>query len=406
MIPVQEAFSLMTSNLVPLGVEWVDLPQIQGRVLAEPLISPQDFPAYATSSMDGYGVRAADLTDLPAQLTVVESIPAGTMPQLSLDPGQATRLFTGSILPTGADVVIMQENVERLDDRTVQILEGAPQGKFIRQPGSFCQRGTEVIGRGQRLAGPELAVIAAVGRWTLPVFRRPRVAILSTGAELVRVDQQPQPGQIVDANQYGLSALVRQAGGEPINLGIVPDQPQVLRDQMAAALAIADVVISSGGVSVGEYDYVEQILAALGGEIRIRKVAIKPGKPLTFAVFKSGSGSTSLYFGLPGNPVSAMVTFWRFLDPVLARLQGVTPSDRPQVLTAVAQGDLRSGGDRETYLWGHLSITEAGIQFSPMPSHNSGNLINLAGCTGLGILPVGQTQIKAGDAVEVMVIPR
>ena len=406
MIPVQEAFSLITSSLVPLGVEWVDLSQAQGRVLAEALISPQDFPAYATSSMDGYGVRAADLTDLPAQLTVVESVPAGTMPQLSLDSGQATRLFTGSILPQGADVVIVQENAERLDEQTVRIREGAPQGKFIRQPGSFCQRGTEVIARGQRLAGPEMAVIAAVGRSTLPVFRRPRVVILSTGSELVRVDQSPQPGQIVDSNQYGLSALVRQAGGEPINLGIVPDHPQILRDQIMAALTTADVVISSGGVSVGEYDYVERILEELGAEIQIRKVAIKPGKPLTFAVFKSGSGARSLYFGLPGNPVSAMVTFWRFLDPVLAQLQGEGASDRPRVLTAVTRQDLHSGGDRETYLWGHLSITEAGIQFSPVPSHNSGNLINLAGCTGLGILPVGQTLIKAGEPVQVMVIPR
>lgn len=406
MIPVQDAFDRILSSLHSLGQEWVDLSQAQGRVLAEPMLSPQDFPAAATSSMDGYGVRVADLDPLPVELRVVESIPAGTLPQISLGAGEATRLFTGSILPEGADGVVIQENTERIDEGTVRVLQGISQGQFVRQPGSFCQRGAEVIARGQRLGGPEIAVLAALQRSTVPVFRRPRMAILSTGSELVRIDQSPGPGQIVDSNQQGLATLVREAGGEPLNLGIVPDQPQVLREQIAGALAVADGVISSGGVSVGEYDYVEQILAELGGEIRIRKVAIKPGKPLTFAVFKQESGGIKLYFGLPGNPVSALVTFWRFLDPALAKLQGQDPSGRPQFVTAVTQSDLRSDGKRETYLWGHLSLTEAGIQFLPRPSHNSGNLITLAGCTGLGILPVGQTQIQAGEPVRVLVIPR
>lgn len=406
MIPVHEAADLILQRVRPLGVEWIDLSQAQERVLAESLISSQDFPGRPTSSMDGYAVRVADLDRLPAQLSVVESVPAGTPPQISLGSGQAARVFTGSILPEGADLVIIQEHTRRIDEQTVAIEQGGAAGLFVRPQGSFCRRGTEVIGKGQRLAAPEIAVLSALQRSNIPVFRRPRVAILSTGSELVRIDQTPQPGQIVDSNRYGLSALVQQVGGVPLNLGIVPDHPQSLRERIAEALNSADVVVSSGGVSVGEYDYVEQILEALGGEICLRKVAIKPGKPLTFAVFNPTQEQPRLYFGLPGNPVSALVTFWRFLDPVLQRLQGQDPSSRPQVLTAVAQQDLRSDGKRETYLWGHLHISEDGVQFVAVADHNSGNLFALAGCTGLGILPVGQTEIKAGEPVQVMIIPR
>ncbi len=409
MIPVNTAEQLILEAIQPLGNEWVDLSHACTRVIAASITSSADVPAYDTSSMDGYAVRYADVTSLPCSLSVIETVPAGHYPQRSVQPSQATRVFTGSILPSGADTVVIQEQTERLDPETVTIGQSGSnplaQGQFVRKQGHFCRAGAVVIPVGCRVGGPELAVMAAVGRSTVQVYRRPQVGILSTGNELVRIDQVPQPGQIVDSNQYGLAALVEAAGGIPHRLGIVPDDPERLKGAIQQALQTTDLVISSGGVSVGDYDYVESILESLGGEIRIRKVAIKPGKPLTWAVFAQEDRGPKLYFGLPGNPVSAMVTFWRFVRPALAKLQGQDPLRDPQWTTAITDEDLRSDGQRETYTWGRLSWHDGSLRFRPLGSQQSADLINLAGCHGLAVLPVGSTQIKAGEIVQIMLIP-
>jgi molybdopterin molybdotransferase len=238
----------------------------------------------------------------------------------------------------------------------------------------------------------------------VPVFRQPRVALFSTGDELVPIQQVPGPGQVVDSNQYGLAALVKAAGGIPIQLGIVPDRLQVLRQVVQQALASADGVISSGGVSVGDFDLVEKVLEELGGEIFIRSVAIKPGKPLTVARFPNPHGPPKLYFGLPGNPASALVTFWRFLHPALRKMGGSLPPYW-QILSAFSPVDLHADGQREHYLWGRLQVRPEGIQFQPAANLNSGNLISLAGCNALAVLPVGTTQIPAGSPVQVLQLP-
>ncbi|MEN9222466.1 MAG: molybdopterin molybdotransferase MoeA, partial [Thermostichus sp. BF3_bins_97] len=270
MLPVAEAEALILQAVQPLGSEWVELGSAQNRVLSQTLHSPQDFPAQPTSSMDGYAVRYEDVRQgIPSELQVIETIPAGKAPTRELQRGQAVRLYTGSGLPVGADTVVMQEHTERLSGETVLILRSPQVGEFVRPQGSFARQGEAIMALGQRLGGAELAVLAAIRQAVVPVFRQPRVAILSTGDELVPIQQVPGPGQIVDSNQYGLAALVRAAGGIPVNLGIVPDQPQVLRERMQQALGSADVVISSGGVSVGDFDYVEKLLEELGGEIFI-----------------------------------------------------------------------------------------------------------------------------------------
>jgi molybdopterin molybdotransferase len=273
------------------------------------------------------------------------------------------------------------------------------------------------------LGAPEIAVLAAAQQIQVPVYRRLRVAILSTGSELVTADRPLQPGQIVDSNQYALAALVQQAGADPICLGIVPDQPEALQTAIAAALTQADIILSSGGVSVGDYDYVDQILAELGATLAIRAVAIQPGKPLTFATFSAplaGSAPSAdaaaaptsslppvLYFGLPGNPVSALVSFWRFVEPAMRKAAGLPHGWRPVFVTATTRQDLSAGGKRETYVWGQLTAIAGGYDFSLAPgSRSSGNLINLAGTNALGVVPIGQTVIPAGYPVQVMVVGR
>jgi molybdopterin molybdotransferase len=233
------------------------------------------------------------------------------------------------------------------------------------------------------------------------VYRLPRVAILSTGDELVAPTANLQPGQIVDSNQYAIAAFVTQAGGIPICMGIVPDDRAKLTAAMSEAISSADLVISTGGVSVGDYDYVEAILAELGGDIQIRSVAIKPGKPLTVAQFP-----TCTYFGLPGNPVSALVSCWRFVQPAIDKLAGVPMAQSsPHWLTAVTVQNLTADGQRETYLWGRVELIEGEYRFTLAGgSHSSGNLINLAGTNALGVIPVGVNLINAGAKVQVLAL--
>ncbi|MBD2020677.1 molybdopterin molybdotransferase MoeA, partial [Leptolyngbya sp. FACHB-36] len=269
---------------------------------------------------------------------------------------------------------------------------------FVRHRASYYQAGAPLLAAGTRLQASEIAVLAAAQCDHVTVYRRPRVAILSTGSELVTIDQPLQPGQIVDSNQYALAALIAQAGAEPIRLGIVPDEPEALKAAIAAAMQSADVIISSGGVSVGDYDYVETILADLNATIHIRAVAIKPGKPLTVA-----TASSTLYFGLPGNPVSALVTFWRFVQPALRKLSGLASPWGPTIVSAKTRHPLKSDGKRETYVWGRLHLIAGQYEFEVAGgSQISGNLINLTGTTGLAIIPVGQTEIAAEATVQVL----
>lgn len=417
MLSVQQAEEIIFNRVQPLDAtldaEVVDLLTASDRILAMPVTSHLDFPHWDNSAMDGYAVRYADVegcsAEQPAVLEIVEEIPAGKKPQHTIQPGQAARIFTGGMMPEGADTVVMQE-VTRLEGSRVLILAAPKPQAFVRHRASYYQAGTPLLMPGIPLYAPEIAILASAQCPQVSVYRRPRVAILSTGDELVTPDQPLQPGQIVDSNQYAIAALVAQSGGIPLLLGIVPDQPLALENAIASALNSADIVVSSGGVSVGDYDYVDRILESLGAEIHLRAVAVKPGKPLTFATFKrikqTGDGELKrqiLYFGLPGNPASSLVTFWRFVQPALKKLSGLAQGWKPMFVQASAGQDLRSDGKRETYLWGQIHLIDGSYKFQVAGgSHSSGNLINLARTNGLAILPVGITSIKAGEAVQVL----
>jgi molybdopterin molybdotransferase len=419
MLSVKEAESVILDLVQPLDgeldTEVVDLSTATGRTLASSVTSQLDFPHWDNSAMDGYAVRYADVkscsAEQPVVLEIVEEIPAGIEPQCSIQSGQAARILTGAVMPKGADTVVMQERTQREGNR-VFILEVPQPQAFVRHRASFYQAGKPLLKPGIAMGAPEIAVLAAAGCTQLRVYRRPRVAIFSTGDELVTPNQPLQPGQIVDSNQYALAAFVAQLGGVPVSLGIVRDEPEVLRNAILDAISSADIVLSTGGVSVGDYDYVEQILSELGGEIHIRAVAIKPGKPLTVATFpppakseQEGSGRSVLYFGLPGNPVSALICCWRFVQSAMRKLSGL-PQEAwgPMFVQARLGDDLRCDGRRETYFWGQLRLDAAGTYEFHLASgsQNSGNLINLAQTTGLAVVPVDQTLIPKGNPVQVL----
>ncbi|MBW4494601.1 MAG: molybdopterin molybdotransferase MoeA [Oscillatoria princeps RMCB-10] len=412
MLPVLEAESIIFKLVQPLDagrdVEVVDLLSANGRILAVPVSSDLDFPHWDNSAMDGYAVRYDDVAGCsasqPATLDIIEEIPAGVKPRWEIQPGQAARILTGSMMPAGADTVVMQEETRREGSRVFILAAPAQRGACVRHRGCFYKAGTPLLPEGIALGAPEIAVLAQGRLAIVPVWRRPRVAILSTGNELVTPDQPLQPGQIADSNQYALAAAVASAGGVPVPLGIVEDDPQALAEAIARAVAGADMVLSTGGVSVGDYDYVEEILAQLGAEIHIGSVAVKPGKPLTVAKFSpSGTQPAVLYFGLPGNPVSTLVTFWRFVGPALKKLAGLKDGWGPVFVRARSRQELRSDGKRESYLWGKLQLVDGAWEFELAGgSHSSGNLINLALCSGLAVVPVGETLIPAGEPVLVM----
>jgi molybdopterin molybdotransferase len=429
MLPAQDAERLILDLVTPLNpqrdVETIDLLSASGRVLATTVSGSLDFPHWDNSAMDGYAVRYDDVqgcsAEYPVTLEVVEEIPAGYQPQKVVEPGQAARILTGSMMPGGADTIVIQEETQREGDR-VMILK-APQPKaFVRHRAAFYRAGEPLLPAGISLAAPEIAVLATAQCPSVTVYRRPRVAILSTGNELVSPDEPLAPGQIVDSNQYALASLVAATGAEPVLMGIIPDQPEQLQQAIANALSLADMVLSSGGVSVGDYDYVDRILDDLGGILHIRSVAVKPGKPLTVATFKktetrkqqdfdpsssvlSTQSSALLYFGLPGNPVSALVGFWRFVQPALRKLSGLNAGWHPNFVQGRSHYELRSDGKRETYLWGRVELINGAYEFQLAGgSHSSGNLINLAQTNALAIVPIGQTAIAAGEAVQIMLV--
>ncbi|MEM9266659.1 MAG: gephyrin-like molybdotransferase Glp [Cyanobacteria bacterium P01_F01_bin.13] len=405
MLPANDAERLILKLVNPIDeIETVTLENSPGHVLGKPISAQLDFPHWDNSAMDGYAVRYDDVATVPVTLKVVEEVPAGQVPKRALKSGDAARIFTGGMLPAGADTIVIQENTQR-EGPEVTVMEAPVARAFVRERGSFYQAGAELLAAGISIGAAEVAVLAAAQCVSVPVYRRPRVAILSTGDELVDIHQPLAPGQIVDSNRYALAALITQSGAVPVPLGIVPDQKAATRQAIANALSQADLVISSGGVSVGDYDYVDQVLAELGATIHIRAVAVKPGKPLTVATFEQAGKRPQLYFGLPGNPVSSLVSFWRFVQPALRKLSGLSMGWSPTFVWAKTENDLKAAGKRETYLWGRLSLGNEGYRFTlATGSHSSGNLVNLTRTNGLAMVPLGETLIPAGSNIRALTL--
>ncbi|HZU89192.1 MAG TPA: gephyrin-like molybdotransferase Glp, partial [Stellaceae bacterium] len=310
MISVEEALSRLLAPLGPLPPEQIPLTDGLGRVLAEEVAARRTQPPFAVSAMDGYAVRAADLGQIPVTLKIVAEVPAGAGFGGHVGPGEAARIFTGAPLPQGTDTIVIQEDAARAGDR-VTIREGAPRGRYVRREGLDFRAGEALLGAGRRLSARDVGLIAAMNRPWLFVHRRPRVAILSTGDEIVMPGEPIGPHQIVSSNSLGLSAFVAACGGIPVSVGNAPDDPEALR-RIAAATRGVDLLVTTGGVSVGEHDIVRDALAEDGFELDFWQIAMRPGKPLMVGRYR---GTPML--GLPGNPVSTMVCALLFLKPAI-----------------------------------------------------------------------------------------
>src|SRR5438034_8110151 len=332
------------ARLRPCGKELADLLEATGQVLAEPIVADRNFPPFPRAARDGYALRAADLAKLPATLEVVAEIKAGVAPEsvFELHPGKAAAIMTGAPAPSGADAVVMVEYTTRHGNQ-VEITKGVSAGDNIVPAGSEAKRGERLLSPGTRLDYAAVAVAASVGRTHLLVYSKPQIAVLSTGDEVVDIDVPPGPNQIRNSNSYSLAAQIKAAGGEPVLLPIAPDEPTRLRELIVDGFE-SDLLLLAGGVSMGKYDLVEQVLADFQAQFFFTGAQIQPGRPIVFGRVPAlgghgfshtdqgskNSGASTVddhkyFFGLPGNPVSTMVTFDLFVRPVLDELSGLSP---------------------------------------------------------------------------------
>jgi molybdopterin molybdotransferase len=398
LLSVEEAAAQAVAVVRPGGVERVGLREALGRVLAEDVRATADVPPHDNSAMDGYAVRAADLAVVPRELQVVGEVAAGHVASRPLAAGETYQIMTGAPIPPGADAVVMVELTERAGDR-VRFTKSPPPGEHLRRRGEDVRAGAIVLERGVTLGPGELGVLASVRRSSLEVGRRPVVAILATGDELRDLDQPLDPGAIPDTNSYTLAALVSQAGGLPRVAPIVRDDRALLRAAIEDARS-ADLIVSSGGVSVGEHDHVKSVLAELGAELTLWRVNMKPGKPV--AVARLGAVP---YYGLPGNPVSSLVSFLLFVRPAIRTALGCAqPFDLPRA-QVVLDAPMRSKGERRSYLRARLRFEADGtLHAKVMPHQGSHVLTSVVGANGLVVLDPGAHELAAGDRATALVI--
>ena len=326
-LTVDEAQSRILARIAPLEPTEVGLLDALGAVLAEDATADRDVPPFRNSAMDGYAVRGADVRQAGVTLRVVGSVSAGALPERMVGAREAMRIMTGAPMPDGADTVVRVEDTDN-GAEVVTINAVTPEGIAVRQAGEDLRRGETVLARGTVLRHPEIGVLASIGRAKVRVVRRPNVAVLSTGDELVDIDEEPGPGQIRDANRYSLAAAVRASGCAAFELGIARDSADDLRHALGNA-AFGDLVVTSGGVSVGDHDHVKPVVDAMG-QMDFWSIAIRPGRPLAFGELRTKRGAVPI-FGLPGNPVSALLTFEVFVRPALLKMAGRTKLHRPRV---------------------------------------------------------------------------
>jgi molybdopterin molybdotransferase len=390
---LDDALAALLAQARPLpGTESVATFEADGRVLAEDLVSPLQVPPQDNSSMDGYAVRCAEIADEGVPLAVSQRIPAGAAAQ-ALQPGTAARIFTGAPVPAGADAIVMQEDTEALDDGRVRILRVPDAGQWIRRSGEDITRGSTVLARGQRIGPAAQGLAASIGRDRLLVARRPRVALFSTGDELVMPGQVApeamRPGAIYNSNRFFLRSLLARLGCEVQDLGIVPDRREATLEALRDASASNDLILTSGGVSVGEEDHIKPSVQQLGA-LDLWQISMKPGKPFAY-----GHVGPAHFIGLPGNPVSSFVTFLLLVRPFLLQLQGATRLE-PQAVHLPAHFDWPRPDRRREFLRARRNA-EGGLEL--FPNQSSGVLTSTVWADGLVDVPGGQS-IARGDLVR------
>lgn len=395
LLSVAEALARVTADTEPLGTETVSLDEAHGRVLAEDVAARLTQPPFNASAMDGYAARADDLTDLPRTLRVIGEAGAGHAFDGTVSSGEAARIFTGAPVPEGADTIVIQEDTTRDGDQ-VTVLEGAPAGTYVRPRGFDFAEGDVLLSAPRRLTARDTALAAAMNHATLTVRRRPKVAILATGDELVSPGERPAPDQIVSSNPFGLAPLVRAFGGVPERLGIARDTLASLDQRMTEA-EDADILVTIGGASVGEHDLVQDALRARGMSLDFWRIAMRPGKPLMFA--RHGDKRV---LGVPGNPVSAMVCARIFLVPLLRKMLGLQP-EPDATLNGVLQADIGANGPRQHYMRAKATSGPDGtIQVTAVTSQDSSLLSLLAIADCLIVRPPDAPAMSAGESVPLL----
>jgi molybdopterin molybdotransferase len=393
MIPVAEARQRILTDLAVMPAEQVGLNEALGRVLAEDIAARRTQPPLAVSAMDGYAVRAADVASVPASLKIIGAAPAGSPFEGSVAPGTAVRIFTGAPVPAGADAIVIQEDTER-DGDTVIVKEGVAAGRYVRKAGLDFQAGDVLLQAGRVLNARDIGLAAAMNVPWLQVRRQPRIALLATGDEIVLPGEDAGPSDIVSSNTFALDGLVRAAGGVPITLGIAADDIASIRT-MAEGAKGADILVTTGGASVGEHDLVQAALGDVGLQVDFWQIAMRPGKPLIFGRL----GETPM-LGFPGNPVSSMVCGALFLKPALAAMLGMADVE-PRLETAILGIDLKENDQREEYMRATLAHDSEGNRVAtPFPVQDSSMFSRMALADCLLVRAPHAPAAKAGDRVS------
>lgn len=402
MISVAEAIQIVREQTLPLSSEKVTIDEAMGRVLAEDIVADSDLPPFDRSQMDGYAVQAADTVDAPVRLRIVGESVAGKGWHKVMDQGQAVRIMTGAPVPPGADSVQQVELTHELKDRTVvELLEGVQSGRSIVKQGSEIRAGETVLRSGSVINAAMMAVLASFGYGEVMVYRRPRVAVMATGSELVGVNEKPGQDQIRDSNNYSIGSYAQLAGALVERLPLTGDETSALKKQLSKAADACDVLITSGGVSMGVYDFTKSALKELGAEIFFERVALRPGKPTVFARLPNGT----LVFGLPGNPVSVSVTFNLFARTALLGMQGAS-SPTLTIESAVLAKAVKGASERESYLPAQLTTNDDGQAIAfPLKWGGSSDFVSFALATALIIIPAGTRVWDADSLVKTVRLP-
>lgn len=396
MVPIDEAHRLIMAYAAPLGVEQVDALFAEGRVLAEAVLAPDNSPDVPKAAMDGYALRAADGL---AERRVVAELTAGAAPGLVIGPGAAARIMTGAPMPAGADAMIPVELTEEREG-VLRISRELQPGDYVHVVGQDIARGAPVLERGLLLGAPELGLLATFGLTRVQAYRRPRVAVLATGDEVIAPGQPRPAGAVYDSNRFALMAAAREAGCETLDLGIARDSHAEQRDAMLRGLEQADVLITSGGVSMGTRDLIKPILAELG-TVRFGRISFKPGKPTTFATVEVAGGAAppKLVFGLPGYPVSSLVSFEVFVRPALRALQGDARPWRPRA-SVLLSTPIRPSPDRPEFQRATITLAGGRLYAATTGGQGSSRLMSLLGANGLLLVPARDELYPAGAELE------
>lgn len=399
-LPFDEAERIVLEATPKISTESVDLDSAYGRVLGQTITANDSIPPFDASMVDGFAVRSADVARAsvatPVELTIAEQIPAGSTPQRAIEGGKCARIFTGSMLPPGADAVVMLEWTS-WNDGLVRVDRAAQAGQHVRRAGEDVRAGDRVLDPGVALRPQEVGLLASLGYAKVTVAKRPQVAILMTGDELLDPGEPLVPGKIRSSNRYTLAGQIRDAGGVVRDLGTARDDPSEIERALRPAQS-ADVVITSGGVSVGDHDEVKEVFERLGMKRLFWRVAASPGKPVLF-----GQWQNAVVFGLPGNPVSSMISFECFVRPLLRRMQGDRLPERPRVCAKLEE-PIRGSGARRHFARVHVRREGESFLAVEVGPKGSGNLRSMVHANGLAIIPEGTEAKPAGSMVEVMLL--